>query len=79
MKCLNFLRVCWKNLDGKYNCTKCEKCIRTLYPIELYGYKNRAVTFDRNVNGKDFWKFEARNESDKSFQIEIENLEKMEK
>ena len=55
LKCLDFLRVCWKNIDGKYNCTKCEKCFRTLYPIELYGYKDRAVTFNRKVNGKDFW------------------------
>lgn len=75
LKCLDFLRVCWINIDGKYNCTKCEKCMRTLYAIELYGYKNLAVTFDRNVNGKEFWKFEARNESDKSFQLEIKDLE----
>ena len=76
LKCLDFLRVCWKNIDGKYNCTKCEKCFRTLYPIELYGYKDRAVTFNRNVNGKDFWNFKARNDSDKSFQKEIKDLEK---
>jgi len=78
-KCLNFLRVCWKNIDGKYNCTACEKCLRTLYPIELCGYKKQAITFDINANGKDFWKFESRNENDRAFQIEIENLEKMEK
>ncbi len=23
------LRVCWQNLEGRYNCGKCEKCIRT--------------------------------------------------
>ena len=74
--CLNFLRVCWKNIDDKYNCSKCEKCFRTLYPIELYGYKNQAITFDKSINGKDFWKFKSRNESDLSFQIEIKNLEK---
>jgi hypothetical protein len=75
LKCLDFLRVCWRNIDGKYNCTKCEKCFRTLYPIELYGYKDRAVTFNRNVNGKDFWNFKAQHNSDKSFQKEIKNLE----
>jgi len=75
LKCLDFLRVCWRNIGGKYNCTKCEKCFRTLYPIELYGYKDRAVTFNRNVNGKDFWNFKAQNNSDKSFQKEIKDLE----
>ena len=35
-----------ENIDGIYNCTKCEKCFRTLYPIELYGYKDLAVTFN---------------------------------
>ena len=76
LKCLRYLRVCWQNLDGKYNCTKCEKCLRTLYPIELYGCKDHAVTFNRNVDGKDFWKFKARNKSDESFQQEIKHLEK---
>lgn len=23
------LRVCWQNLDGRYNCGRCEKCVRT--------------------------------------------------
>ncbi len=26
----DFLRVCWKNYDYKYNCWTCEKCIRTM-------------------------------------------------
>jgi len=52
MKCLDYLRVCWQNTHDKYNCTKCEKCFRTLYPIELYGHKDRAVTFNRNILSK---------------------------
>lgn len=73
--CLNYLRVCWRNIGGKYNCTKCEKCLRTLYPIELYGYKDHAVTFDINVEGKKYWNFPAQHNSDISFQKEIKNLE----
>ncbi len=27
----NYLRVCWKNFNNKYNCWECEKCIRTMF------------------------------------------------
>jgi len=27
------LRVCWENLDGEYNCGRCEKCLRTMIPL----------------------------------------------
>ena len=77
IKCLDFLRVCWKNKDEKYNCTMCEKCLRTFYTIELLGYKNKAVTFDRNIDGKNYWNFKPRNKSDESFQKEIKKLENM--
>ena len=74
-KCLNFLRVCWINKDGKYNCTACEKCLRTLYPIELCGYKKQAITFDINANGSDYWRFESKDEAEEAFKIDIMNLE----
>lgn len=31
---LRYVRVCWKNPDGEYNCGICEKCLRT--KVELY-------------------------------------------
>jgi hypothetical protein len=31
---MDHLRVCWTNVEGTYNCGKCEKCIRTM--ISLY-------------------------------------------
>jgi hypothetical protein len=27
----DYLRVCWKNYNNKYNCWVCEKCIRTMF------------------------------------------------
>ena len=31
------LRVCWRNLDGRYNCGRCEKCLRTMVALEALG------------------------------------------
>jgi chitinase len=44
--------------------------------IELLGYKDHAVTFNRNANGKDFWKFKPKTKSDKYYQQEMKRLEK---
>ena len=40
---LNHLRVCWQS--GLYNCSKCEKCIRTM--IGLYAMGVKCATFDK--------------------------------
>ncbi len=42
-----YLRVCWKNLDGAYNCGRCEKCLRTMIALYLAGALERCATFDR--------------------------------
>jgi len=44
---LNWLRVCWQNTDGAYNCGQCEKCLRTMIELELQGALQRCRTFDR--------------------------------
>jgi hypothetical protein len=45
------LRVCWKNVDGLNNCCRCEKCLRTMAMLEIYGalpcYTTFAQPFDR--------------------------------
>jgi len=75
IRCLNYLRVCYKNKRLlKYNCTNCEKCLRTLYAIQILGYKEKAITFDKNICGEKYWKFRPKNNSSKSFQTEIKNL-----
>ncbi|MCP4846407.1 MAG: hypothetical protein GY899_00475 [Verrucomicrobiaceae bacterium] len=43
---LRHLRVCWENIDGKYNCGRCEKCIRTLANLRALGITDRCSTFE---------------------------------
>lgn len=31
------LRVCWQNVDGRYNCGRCEKCVRTAVAARVMG------------------------------------------
>lgn len=39
---LRYLRVCWENPGGAYNCGKCEKCLRTMVELHLWGALGRA-------------------------------------
>ena len=78
-RCLDFLRVCFRNPGESYNCSRCEKCMRTLYPIYLLGYGDDATTFhgDLTVSGckKKYWSFKPSNENGILFQNEIRDLE----
>ena len=75
-RCLNYLRVCWINKNGEYNCTRCEKCLRTFYTIELLGYKDKAITFNTNIDGKIFWNFKPEKETEFVMFNEVKELEK---
>ena len=41
---LRTLRVCWQNRDGAYNCGRCEKCLRTMLLLTLYGALGKVET-----------------------------------
>ena len=41
---LSTLRVCYHDPD-RFNCCRCEKCIRTMMALRLCGALDRAVTF----------------------------------
>lgn len=41
---LDVLRVCWADV-ASYNCGRCEKCIRTMVPLEATGALERCPTF----------------------------------
>lgn len=41
---LDHLRVCYMNVNGKYNCGKCEKCIRTMISLYIAGKLEDAKT-----------------------------------
>jgi hypothetical protein len=55
---LRHLRVCWENLDGKYNCGRCEKCIRTLANLRALAITERCPTFDRPLDLRELEKLE---------------------
>lgn len=44
------LRVCWENRGDEYNCGVCEKCLRTMAALEIFGvlqhYSTFSVPFD---------------------------------
>jgi hypothetical protein len=39
------LRVCWKNEPGLDNCSRCEKCLRTMAKLLAYGALDACPTF----------------------------------
>jgi hypothetical protein len=42
---LAHLRVCWQNVEGTYNCCRCEKCLRTMAELELNGVLDKMEAF----------------------------------
>jgi hypothetical protein len=42
---VRFLRVCYENRDGRYNCGACQKCLRTMASLRLAGVLDRCGTF----------------------------------
>lgn len=42
---LSVLHVCWQDFRTG-NCSKCEKCLRTMATLDLLGARDRASTFD---------------------------------
>jgi len=39
------LRVCWENRGDEYNCGVCEKCLRTMAALEIFGVLQHYSTF----------------------------------
>ena len=44
------LRVCFENLDGAYNCGRCEKCVRTMVGLRVTGGLDRAKTLPTQLD-----------------------------
>jgi hypothetical protein len=47
---LKYLRVCYMNQRGPYNCGKCEKCLRTMVGLYAAGVLDRAETFPSEID-----------------------------
>lgn len=46
---MDHLRVCWANLAKGYNCSRCEKCIRTMISLRMVGALERCQTFPDEI------------------------------
>ncbi|WP_337059246.1 hypothetical protein [Kineococcus sp. G2] len=44
------LRVCWENRGGRFNCSQCEKCTRTMVALRAQGVLDRFVTFSGDLD-----------------------------
>jgi hypothetical protein len=45
----SIVRVCWPGWTEKYNCGRCEKCLRTMIALHIAGALGDAVTFQRSL------------------------------
>ena len=69
---LSSLRVCWMT-NSEINCSRCEKCLRTMTSLEILGLLDRATTFNGPLDLDQLRAVNLRNENDLSFAVE--NLE----
>jgi hypothetical protein len=49
---LQHLRVCWKNYFNKYNCARCEKCLRTMIALHIGTGAVSFPTFQKTLKIK---------------------------
>lgn len=42
-----YLRVCWENPQNRYNCSKCEKCLRTMLQLDAAHSLGKFKTFNK--------------------------------
>jgi hypothetical protein len=49
---LRHLRVCHETFEGEYNCSRCEKCLRTMVNLELAGKLEQCRTFDKPLDAR---------------------------
>jgi 7-cyano-7-deazaguanine synthase in queuosine biosynthesis len=47
---MDYLRVCYLNEKGSYNCGRCEKCVRTMVALRIFGAEGRCRTLPSSLN-----------------------------
>lgn len=57
---LKYLRVCWKNERGRYNCGTCPKCIRTMIDLRIAGVLSKTAVFEKKLTPDLIKKADAR-------------------
>lgn len=48
-----WLRVCWENRNGRYNCGSCEKCLRTMVAMSALGVLPRFEALPSHIDLRD--------------------------
>ena len=67
---LGHLRVCWENRQGRYNCGRCEKCIRTMINLKIAGVLDRCTTFDRPLDYRDIARITLKSPAQRSLMLQ---------
>jgi hypothetical protein len=49
---LNYLHVCTQNIKGKYNCSRCFKCLMTMIELECAGVLGKQNVFNKELDLK---------------------------
>lgn len=70
---LQYLRVCYKNTGGAYNCGECEKCVRTMINLTVAGAMDRCRVFTKPLQPELIPQLLMKSKSTRSFAFE--NLE----
>lgn len=50
---MDHLRVCWTNVEGAYNCGRCEKCLRTMLTLHTLGKLKGCRTLPDTIEPAD--------------------------
>ncbi len=64
---LDTLRVCWRNPNNSYNCSECEKCLRTMICMRVAGVLDKSKTFRSTLDLRRIRKLSTKKESKNRF------------
>ncbi|HEX3082644.1 MAG TPA: hypothetical protein VHQ86_05365, partial [Candidatus Saccharimonadia bacterium] len=72
---LKYLRVCYVNPKGAYNCGRCSKCVRTMIELYIAGALEQAETFPHTIDPQEVASHPSPvNKGKQIFSGELENL-----
>ena len=73
---MRWLRVCWENLGGEYNCGRCDKCTLTMISLSIAGALDKCQTFNRPLDLDAVRQLDLSDNDRRSFELLLAELEK---
>ncbi len=64
---LDNLRVCWENRESRFNCSKCEKCLRTMLNLHIADVLDKCGTFDGKLSYSAVANMKIETENERAF------------